>query len=139
MKAYFEPFDTTGDVGLNIHGKELKDIFEQAAYGLFSLITNIKNIDTNITKNIEVKGDSVEELLVKWLNELIFIFDTEGFIAKKISINSLTNNSISATLEGEIFDEQKHSRGLLIKAATYHKLIIKRNKHGYTAKVLFDI
>ncbi len=139
MKAYFEPFDTTGDVGLDIYGRELKDIFEQAAYGLFSLITNTENIDINITKNVEVKGDSLEELLVKWLNELIFIFDTEGFIAKKITINNLTNTSISATLEGETFNEKKHSRGVLIKAATYHKLIIKRNKHDYTAKVLFDI
>jgi SHS2 domain-containing protein len=139
MKAHFEPFDTTGDVGLNIYGKELKDIFEQAAYGLFSFITNFENIETTITKDVQVNSDSLEELFVKWLNELIFIFETEGFIAKKITINNLTNNKISATLEGETFDEQKHSRGVLIKAATYHKLIIKKSKNGYTARVLFDI
>ena len=46
---------------------------------------------------------------------------------------------IKATVTGEDFDPEKHGRGLLIKAATYHKLKIERKEDHWEAVVIFDI
>lgn len=139
MKPHFDIFDTTGDVGINIYGKSLTDIFEQAAIGLFSFITDLKKIKTNMSKNIEINADSYENLLINWLNELIFLFDTESFVGKKIEIKELTEKRLIAIIKGDFFDEKKHSRGVLIKAATYHKLRLEEKNNGWIASILFDI
>lgn len=139
MNAYFEVFDTTGDVGINVYGKDIKDIFEQAAIGLFSLITDLEKIDTKTSKTIDINADSYENLLIKWLNELIFLFDTEGIVGKKSDIKELTEKKLIATLHGDLFDEKKHSRGILIKAATYHKLRLEKRNNLWIASILFDI
>lgn len=138
MEDFFEIFDTTGDVGITIYGKTLEDIFEQAGYGLFSLITEFDKIECKQEKKIQLNAEAIEVLFINWLNELIFLFDTEGFLAKKISVN-LKDCSITAKLSGETFDDEKHPRGVLIKAATYHKLRLEKKNGGWFAKVLFDI
>ena len=81
----------------------------------------------------------LEGLLVAWLNELIFHFDTYGFLGKDIHINELRDTLITATVKGEAFDPERHGRGLLIKAATYHKLKIERKEDHWEADVIFDI
>lgn len=139
MKPHFKVFDTTGDVGINVYGKNLKDIFEQAAIGLFSFITDIKKIETNISKSLAINADTYENLLINWLNELIFLFDTEGFIGKNVEIKELDEKKIIAIIKGDLFDEKKHLRGVLIKAATYHKLKLEKKNNIWTATILFDI
>ncbi len=139
MQAFFETFDTTGDVGLNVYGKTLENIFQQAAIGLFSLITDIKNMEINATKKIKIRADDYESLLINWLNELVFLFDSEGFIGKRVKILELTEKKLIALIDGDFFDEKKHSKGVLIKAATYHKLKLERKNTGWKATILFDI
>ncbi len=139
MKAHFETFDTTADVGITVYGENLKDIFGQAAIGLFSFITNVKKLDTKISKSLEINADSYENLLINWLNELIFLFDTEGFVGKDIKIKELSETKLIAMIKGDFFNEKKHSRGVLIKAATYHKLKLEKKNNGWMATILFDI
>jgi SHS2 domain-containing protein len=76
---------------------------------------------------------------VSWLNELIFQFDTYGFIGREVRIHELRDTLIKATVTGEDFDPEKHGRGLLLKAATYHRLNIERKEDHWEAVVIFDI
>jgi SHS2 domain-containing protein len=86
-----------------------------------------------------VKSDSPEGLLVSWLNELIFRFDTYGFVGKKIRVSTLDDYRIKAYVSGEDFDEERHERGLLVKAATYHRLKVERGDGIWVVEVIFDI
>ncbi|MCX7770369.1 MAG: archease [Proteobacteria bacterium] len=139
MKPHFQVFDTTGDVGINVFGNNLKEIFEQAAIGLFSFFTDLESIEENIIKTVSIDAESYENLLIKWLNELIFLFDVEGFIGKRVKINNLNEKSLTAKIMGDLFDEKKHSQGILIKAATYHKLKLEKKNKVWSASILFDI
>ncbi|MBV6340579.1 archease [Candidatus Magnetobacterium casense] len=134
-----EILDISGDLGINVLGQTLEDIFINAAIGFYSLTTSIETVNAITTIQVKVMEDTTERLLVAWLNELIYIFDTDGFIGKKVTIESLDGRHILATLNGEYFNPEKHECGLLIKAATYHKLQLEKGAAGWSAVIIFDI
>jgi SHS2 domain-containing protein len=145
----FEILDISGDVGIRAFGKDIEGAFVHAALGMFSLITSLKTIAEEKTMDITVESDSLDGLLVSWLNELIFHFDTYGFIGRKIIIHELIHRAsqtgslqlrkLKATISGEEFDPQRHDRKLLIKAATYHKLSVEKAHGIWEIHVIFDI
>lgn len=135
----FEILDISGDAGIRAFGKDLPGLFVSAATGMYSLITDTRDIQEKKTLEISSEGNSRESLLVSFLNELIFQFDTYGFIGKKITITVLDARRVTATLSGEEFDPERHQGKLLIKAATYHKLRVENRNDLWEAEVIFDI
>jgi SHS2 domain-containing protein len=106
---------------------------------MYNLITDLDTIKEIKTIRVSVENPSLDGLLVSWLNELIFHFDTYGFIGKTIHIEKLSGNAIGATITGEEFDRERHEGKLLIKAATYHKLRIEKTNDMWEIDVIFDI
>ncbi|RPI34684.1 MAG: archease [Nitrospiraceae bacterium] len=135
----FELIDISGDAGIRAFGNDLKELFLNAAAGMYSLITNSESVTPRKSIEIETSSDSLEGLLVSWLNELIFHFDAYGFIGKEIHIHELRDTLLRATVTGEDFVPERHGGGLLIKAATYHRLKIERKEGHWEADVIFDI
>ena len=135
----FELIDISGDAGIRAFGRDLGELFANAAAGMYSLIAAPGGVLPRKSMDIKAEGASLEGLLVSWLNELIFHFDTYGFIGRDIRIHQLNNNLIMSTIDGEDFVSERHGRGLLIKAATYHKLKIERKEDHWEADVIFDI
>jgi len=135
----FELIDISGDAGIRAFGNSLDALFKNAAAGMYSLIADPGSIIPRKSIEIKAEGASQEGLLVAWLNELIFHFDTYGFIGRDIHIHQLNNTLIMSTIDGEDFVPERHGRGLLIKAATYHKLKIERKEDHWEADVIFDI
>ncbi len=135
----FEILDISGDVGIRAFGKSLEELFVNAASGMYNLITDTEAVERKRDMDVEVKSHSLEGLLVSWLNELIFQFDTYGFIGRDINIREFSENEIKASLTGEEFDESRHYKRLLIKAATYHQLKIERVGEEWKAEIIFDI
>jgi SHS2 domain-containing protein len=134
----FETFEHTADIGLKIYAKDLKGIFTNAAAGLLSLITDLKKVSAKKNLKVSLKDEDREELLVSWLNELIFQFSAHNFLDKQFKINKISDNSISADIRGEKIDLSKHKILVEIKAATYHELEIKKTKGGFQARVILD-
>lgn len=133
--------DISGDIGIKATGKSLEEAFVNAALGMYSLITNIEEFLESKTINVSTESDSLEGLLVSYLNELIFHFDTYGFIGKKIKIKINKNDSynLKASITGEEFDPERHERKLLVKAATYHKIRVEKINDIWEINVIFDI
>lgn len=135
----FDILDISGDAGIRAFGRDLPELFTNAAAGMYSLITDMRDIQEKTRLDISAEGSSLDGLLVSFLNELIFHFDTYGFIGKKITITAMYNNSVTATLTGEEFDPERHEGKLLLKAATYHELHIEKMAGLYRADIIFDI
>ena len=136
---HFKVLDISGDVGLTAYGRDKNEVFSSAAIGMYNLITDLDTIKEIKTIRVSVENPSLDGLLVSWLNELIFHFDTYGFIGKTIHIEKLSGNAIRATITGEEFDRERHEGKLLIKAATYHKLRIEKTNDMWEIDVIFDI
>lgn len=135
----FEIIDISGDVGIKAFGGSIEEVFKNSAIGMYSLITDLKGVKGQKTINISSEGNSLEGLLVSWLNELIFHFDAYNFIGKDIVILEMSDRKLKANVKGEEFDTERHERKLLLKAATYHRLKVEKVRDRWEADIIFDI
>ena len=138
MEKEFEIIDHTADVGIIAYGADMNEAFANAAKGLFSLITELDDVEEVVHRDIELTAPDQESLLVEWLNELIYLFDAEQIIFKKFDITELNNTHLKARSYGHEVDSSRHKLKTGVKAATYHMLKIDKS-NGSKIQVLFDI
>ena len=138
MDNKFEILDHTADTGIIAYGIDLKQAFENAALGMFSLITDLASIENDQVRRIDINAPDRDDLLVSWLNELIYLFDVHNLIFSKFNIIQLDESILSALAHGEKVDLSRHEIRTGIKAATYHMLKIDEN-NMCRVQVLFDI
>jgi SHS2 domain-containing protein len=134
----FEIINHTADVGIIAYGADMSQAFANAARALFSLITELDDVAEVIHRDIELTATDEESLLVEWLNELVYQFDTEDILFKRFDIIQLNNTHLKARGYGEKVDKSKHKIKIGVKAATYHMLKVNKGD-GYKVQVLFDI
>ena len=136
MKPY-DLIEHTADVGLKAYGKNISEAFENAAIGMFDIITDSSKIASIGQYDIQLEAHDLEQLLVDWLSELLFLNSAKNLVfgTFKVKING---NHLSAEVLGEEYDKSKHKMGVEIKAVTYHILEVN-NKKPYYVQVLFDI
>ena len=138
MAKDFEIIDHTADIGIKAYGANMKEAFGNAARGLFSLITELDDVEEAEYRDVELTAPDQESLLVEWLNELIYLFDTENILFKRFDIDQLSQTHLKARSYGHKVDSSRHKLKTGIKAATYHMLKIDKS-NGCKAQVLFDI
>jgi SHS2 domain-containing protein len=140
MKKDFELISYTADVGLRARGIDLSQAFANAARGMFSLITDLEKVNEVIYRDVAVTAPDKETLLVEWLNELIFLFDTEMLLFKRFHIGTFSESSLKARCYGEKVDKSRHELIRGVKSATYHKLEVEQlPDNEYQVQVLLDI
>ena len=138
MEKDFETIDHTADVGIIAYGADISQAFANAARALFSLITELDDMEEVLYRDIELTAPDEESLLVEWLNELIYLFDVENIVFKRFDITQLNNTQLRARSYGEKVDSSKHKLKTGVKAATYHMLKVDKGD-GCKVQVLFDI
>jgi SHS2 domain-containing protein len=139
MTNRFELVDHTGDLGVRVFGESLPRLFEQAAQALTFILTDPEKIRINETRKISLEAKTHEELLITWLNELVYLFDIEGLLFKTYDVLSVRDNHLEALARGEVFVEGRHPIKTTVKAATYHQLKIEKQQGLCTAQVIFDL
>jgi SHS2 domain-containing protein len=135
----FKIIDHTADIGIEVYGRTLKELFSTAAVALFSLISDPEQVRTTETRTVSVSAPDRESLLIRWLNELIYLWDTEHLLFSRFKIARLTSKYLDAECSGERLDPSRHDVHRDVKAATYHMLQINRDTQGYQARIIFDI
>jgi SHS2 domain-containing protein len=135
----FEIIDHTADIGIVAYGADIKQVFANAALGLFNLMADLDNLKEDVKREIELSAEDVEVLLVEWLNELIYISEVEHIIFKRFEINELRNTQLKATCFGEKIKPGQHRLKREIKAATYHMLRLNKEDGSYKVQIIFDI
>ena len=106
---------------------------------MFDIITDSSEIESIGQYNIELEAPDLEQLLVDWLSELLFLNSAKNLVFGffKIDLDE-KNKKLTAKVFGQKFDLSKHKIGAEIKAVTYHMLKVKKKK-PYHVQVLFDI
>ena len=143
-KRSHELIEHTADLGLRVFADNAKDLYVNAAKGMFTIIAGrkMRAKRTARIKKIKFKLDLVarnrEELLVVWLSELLSLFDIHDLIFIRFKINRLTAKQIKALAWAEPINKQTYTRKTEIKAVTYHQLKIKRAAGEFVAEIIFD-
>lgn len=135
----FEVFDHTADVGIHAYGATLTDLFIHAAQGMESLMVAPEEVRLTTSRSVTVEAHDNVSLLVAWLHELIFLFDTEYLLFREFEIDTLTEVRLTARVSGEPYDAKRHALSSAIKAVTWHEASVSCTDDGYRATIIFDI
>jgi len=145
QKPGFKRVEHLSDTGIEFYGNKIEKLFENAAMGMFSIITDI-DIVVSIDKiriSIAIDHDSLDDLLILWLEKIIYHFETASMVFAVFKVNLLKRSGqgykLEAEIMGEKFDSNRHEIKTGIKAPTYHQLEIKNNGQKWWGRVIFDI
>ena len=127
------------DVGFEVYGDTLEELYANAAIAMYSLMTDVDEIEGEEEREIEINSEDLYSLMFDWLDELIFLFDSESLVMRSFDIAiDESNFSIQGTCKGGKFDPSKHVSGIIIKAVTYNMMQIKSNE-VWKARVVLDV
>ncbi len=122
-----------------VYGESLQKLFAHAAEGLISVFADPEQIKKTEKRVIKLPGTDLENLMVKWLNEILYLFEVKEFLGKEFRILALDENYLHAEIRGEAYKSEKHLIKTEIKALTYHQLALKQQKGKWKAKIIFDL
>jgi len=125
MKKY-QFLKHTADAKFKAYGKNLNEQFENAALAMFSIMFDIEKIKPVAEKKIEIKGIDIKAILYNFLEELLFLLDSQGFVLSqaKVSINK-SKKTLTAVLKGDKAANYQSHGG--VKAVTYAEMKILKN------------
>lgn len=129
----------TADMGIEASGATLEELFAQAAYGLLEIIAGAAGALSREEKSVTVRGGDTEELLVNWLNEVLYLFETGGLFPVDFEVEEVAGNRLKARVVGEPFNPQRHTVEREVKAVTHHQLAVERTADGWRARVYVDL
>lgn len=129
--------DLTSDVMFEAYGKTEKELLENAAEALLSVICEIKRVKPKKPLHIEAVGMDMKELMFNWLQELIALVDTEEMFFSRFDVEEVHENKLRAVIWGEPITPEKS--GTLVKGVTKYNFSVKKGKKGFTARVVCDI
>jgi SHS2 domain-containing protein len=135
----YEIFEHTADLGLRVRASTLEDLLADAALGLFAMVVeNLSAVEPVVVRNFQIAGSDPPYLLFDWLNELLYVCDTERLAFSQFEVR-LTADGLSGMARGEPFDLARHRLTHEIKAITYHELKVEQTQAGWLAEVIVDI
>ena len=144
----FKYIEHEADIGINASGHSMEELFENIALGMFSIMWEINNIKSDIKRQVVVSEErkiSREELLVNWLEMLIYNFEVRGEIYSSTVVEDISISSKGSFLRSNIFGEkvnsEKHVFKIQVKAPTYHLLKIEGNAKNkkFSTSIIFDV
>lgn len=131
----YEEIEHTADAAIRAYGRDLHELFANAAYGMFDLLADMKELHPTIEREVSIKAPDLETLLVDWLGELLYLREAHGELYKKFEISILSPTELRAVAKGA----KRFVPRMDIKAVTYHDLKIEKTEEGYTATIVFDV
>lgn len=131
----FIPLEHMADIKYLVNGNSLNKVFENAVLAFSSYISSDSKIKSDIKKIIKIESSDRESLLYRFIDELIYLLDTENFAVSKAKVK-IKETSLNAVLYGE---STKKIHCNHVKAATYAEMYIKKTKSGWEAQFVLDV
>ena len=138
----YEFFDHTGDIGVSLMGRTVDELFVSAALAFSDTITLLAGIEPRRPEELNVAAPELDLLLVDFLSELLYRFDTRGWLSRDAQVAVRQRDGgweLEGTLIGERHDSARHPVKVLIKAVTYHRLNVAQRDGLWRADVVFDV
>lgn len=131
----YREIEHTADRALQVWGNKLPDLFVGATRGMYGLMADVDGLVPTHWREVRLDAWDRESLLVDWLNELLFLTETEGLLFVECDIESLTDTALVARVGGVRALPTKAQ----IKAATFHNLALVRDENGWSTLITFDV
>ena len=130
-----EEIEHTADWSIRVRGRDLCELFINAARGMFELMADLDAVEPRVARQVKLEEFDTETLLVSWLSELLWFNEESDAVFVRFEIESLTPSVIKASVwGGPVSGQWKH-----IKAVTFHDLEIIETDEGYEVILVFDV
>jgi SHS2 domain-containing protein len=136
---FYTVIDHTADVGIEVEADSREAVFTGSGLAMFDLMFGLESVGGDVTKPLSVSAESPTELLVAWLNELLYCYAVDKIIFSGFTGVRLGEREFRAVGCGEYYDPGKHRCDLEIKAATYHDVSLALIEGRWKARVIFDV
>ena len=140
QRPAYREIEHTADVGMALDAPDLRAAFERSAAAMFDMICDLDTVGDawRGVVSVDSRNGDVENLLVRWLTELLYVHSSDRVLLGGFSIRDMSHDRVVADVTGERIDPTRHSVKLEIKAVTYHGLASSESEGHWTVSVIFD-
>ena len=148
-KLKYEYFDVTADIGFYAYGKSLEEAYENAGLAMFDVITDIGKVKKDEVEEFEIVSEDLVSLLYDYLEELLFLQDTELLFFSDFKVNiekiedkessHLENYKLTCCAYGEEINWDVHDHKSEVKAITFHKMCVKEEEGIFKLRAILDL
>ncbi len=131
----FEEIPHTADWSFRAFGKDLRELFANAAFAIFAMEGATSDRASETARTVEVDGVDHVALLVNWLTELLWLQESQREMYQRFLIETLSPTHLRAQVIGTPLSKLDK----VIKAVTYHNLKIEQTPNGWEAVVVVDV
>jgi len=132
---HFEEIEHTADIAIRVRGRDLAELFANAAYGMACQLADPGTVSQTVKHQVELEAYDAETLLVSWLGELLYLSEREKCIFTSFEMLEITPTHLQAFVRGRSVKEHRQH----IKAVTFNELEILHTDAGYETTVVFDV
>lgn len=141
MRRPYRFFEHTADIGVQVRGPTLPRLFENASLALFDLVCDRSGVRARRRLKVAVEGSGLEDLLVRWLTELLYLHETGGWLFSSFAVDRVDRRRFRAwgAVRGEPIDAARHLLHREVKAVTYHQIHLVRQRGVWRVRLIFDV
>jgi tRNA nucleotidyltransferase (CCA-adding enzyme) len=134
-----EQFDVEADVGIRAWGPSRADAFAEAALGVLALTVDPESVQAREGRAVRAQADTLETLLVAWVDECLYVHEIEGFVAHTVEVTECSDTVVHGRLLGEPLDPARHRLGTVVKAATLHGVSVGSAGGRHEVRIIVDV
>jgi len=130
----------SADFIFDAFGDDLEELFKNCAGACFFAMTDPETVAPVIGYDIDLTGETLDDLLYNFMAELIYLKDSENIFCSRFEIKiSGDHKSLKGVVRGEPIDYNKHTIKTDVKAATYHDLHVREENGRYSVRMILDL
>lgn len=142
-RPWLREIDHTGDIGIHVDAATVPQLFERAAIGMFDVLTDLGMVESVDETTVTVAGRDYDALMVRWLSDLNYHHTVDHHLFCDFQVDELQESKgewgLTATVQGEAIDPNRHTVYTEIKAITFHGLEVHETENGWAVQVIFDM
>ena len=133
----FRILEHTADTRVECRAPTFDALLATAARAFYAVaLTETRDL-ADSERAIGLTAPDREQLLIRWLQELLYLLDVDHFVATEFDVRKIDGTTVEATARGYVHGPGQ--RADEIKAATYHDMAIHDTESGLIAHILFDL
>jgi SHS2 domain-containing protein len=127
------------ELAVRVLGNSQTELFVNAAFALFDVMTDLDKIDVKERVPLEVEGVDMDDLMVNWTRELLYLYQGSGYLLREFNIREAKETLVKAEVCGEKIDPDRHEIKKEISGVAYHQSRMQKTGDQWTAQLIFEV
>lgn len=138
--ARYRLLEHTSDIGIEARASTEAELFRQCALALREILfEDPPAVKPDIRRKVELRAERIEDLLVDWLNEILYLLEVHHLVPVEFLIERLDETHLIATIAGTSLETVDGLFAREVKSATYHLLEVATEPGRARCRVYLDL